>query len=262
MISVENDPNEIAKIEKAISSNVEMCARTYSTAFYVVGENGFFCLMGSGTFVNLNGKKHILTASHVADELEKHNDIGITISGNGRYFRLETKYLCFKKWKSDRYESNSPDLAAIELPGGKVAEIEARGKSFYNLDSRITQKDYGGMWAINGWPEESAKYKTIDELKSTIGLCRIALTINPRFQNCDGYNLAIFKLRGGRDELGLSSYGGISGAGCWNFTVQEQKGVYSAVDITLEAVVFYQLEDLGNIREVVAHNINSASFLR
>jgi hypothetical protein len=84
VITVENDPEEIAKIEAAISSDVEMYARTYATAFYVAGENSYFCLMGSGTFVNLNGEKHILTASHVADELEKHTDVGITIYGNGK----------------------------------------------------------------------------------------------------------------------------------------------------------------------------------
>jgi hypothetical protein len=142
-----------------------------------------------------------------------------------------------------------------------VAEIEARGNAFYNLDSRAAKENYGGMWAINGWPAETAKYQKKEELNTTAALCRITLSVSPRFQNYDGYSLTFLKLRGGSDELGLSSYGGISGSGCWNFTVQERQGVYSAVDITLEAVVFYQLEDQGNLREVVAHNINSVSFL-
>ena len=251
---------KIKKAELEAGSEILEKVRYFSTVFYIPNEDtGFFVTLGSGTFVRFGSEKYVLTASHVIDEIRKLDLIGISIGGNGKFYRLETKYLDFKQLKGDRYTEEGPDIGLMRLPSIYTGQVEASGKIFYEISKEKTlEQEYGnefGFWAIAGWPEERIENQ-IGKESITKAVCQINLTLDPQLGGREN-DLLSLKLPGASEEHGLKTHGGMSGGGCWHAILGISGGKYYLHDISLRGVVFYEFVNTDAASVLIAHEKNA-----
>jgi hypothetical protein len=132
----------------------------------------------SGTLAEIGGHKGIITARHVWGEAKEHQLL-LVLVGQGNY-AFERKYLYGiapepKTVLGEFDDVQVPDIAFIQLPFSYVSELEAKGKTFFNVDKRIQAGSYlpeagEGYWTIFGNPNEwleTAKKKVISFIYGT-----------------------------------------------------------------------------------------------
>ena len=120
-------------------------------------------LLGSGTFVEINGVYGILTAHHVIEVLLKcGEEIGLILSPNLPTLhspKIRSKFFTPVKVARGKVASEGPDLGVVVLPSVTLGSIKAL-KSFYNLGLRCDQVlrnppgNDMGIWFLCGFIDE------------------------------------------------------------------------------------------------------------
>ncbi|MCR6654683.1 MAG: hypothetical protein NVV63_02480 [Opitutus sp.] len=209
-------------------------------------------LVGSGTFVRVNGRSGILTAAHVWDHLyenrEKNREITLLVARGFHSFsvpvNLCTPHLSIER-KTDEW---GPDIQFIELPPHKASQIAAT-KSFAEI-SALADKRFAtassdvGFGCIMGFPAEQSK-------RTDYGPDKVALELRGGFLS----GIENETVRGEFDYVETlatpdvtdqpKSFGGVSGAGLWRVTLRLKKGrpigeAEIDPDFALAGVAFYE----------------------
>ncbi len=235
--------------------------QNFSTSiFYTNKDETIFQHCGSGTFIQQDSCKFILTAAHVAEEIEKHDYFGFAVLQKVHLAKYETRYFEFKYLRSTSYSEKGPDLALIKIPSKYLGAIEAV-KSFVDTKSHKTLSEderFGeekGLWAIVGFPDESTtEYQTE---KSLVKGLHGAIMLVPldKYISEDPLDYLHISLDG--TQKGLSSYGGMSGGGAWHVIVSKRDGEMHLEHIILKGVIYYQLPEMHNERTIICHGKNT-----
>lgn len=239
--------------------------RSYFTAF--VSDRR---LIGSGTFVRLNGVRGILTARHVWDAVKRFSKenphIGILISEKSHMHTIHIDYLLQSVDLPRKTESFGPDIEFIRLPSANLGTIAAI-KSFYNLDFKRSEKleaakSRYGVCIVMGAPAEKTIHHPENsnrEVRTTIYVSGMILQrSSPIKKNgFDYWDLRTLSTEGGKVE----SFGGVSGGGIWRAELAKKPGsVFGSAKIkrlTLAGVAFYQSRLRHGYRKLRAHGPES-----
>lgn len=206
---------------------------------------------GSGTLVQVDGRRAVLTADHVAEQLEKADRVSLLIDWSGGLRRcvFERPHLSFARLARGADDGEGPDLALIFLPiaDEAVSSLVAH-KSFYNLDHRIATigSEFPGLeygfWFPCGVPAEGSRdlgpMRGFTNVRGTWGLCAIAG--RPTELQRDGFDYLDLRIpESGKDVP--SSLGGMSGAGLWQVRLRQRPdGAIYVQDYFLAGVAFYE----------------------
>ena len=217
---------------------------SYSTPLIKVtpknGRNENAILIGSGTFVTIQGVHGILTAYHVAHQLEIGCLLGLILIPKEHRNTTEFQHLEIVDIAKGANDADGPDLSFIVLPSTKVSEIKPY-KHFIDfvVDREILlykpPEIHDGIWFLCGALGEKTK-----EEKSTRGLSQVlsvegtcsALGVD-RFYTQDGFDYVEADIEYGKGLDIRSTFGGMSGGGLWQVTFKKNSNE------TLEAVRFF-----------------------
>jgi hypothetical protein len=204
--------------------------------------------IGSGTFIAIGNVYGILTAQHVARELDGDCALGLALLKHEHIHLIERQYLDVIHVASAIVPADGPDLAFIVLPAPNVSAIKAV-KSFYNLSaekeqvlSRPLPLDWG-IWFLCGAPgEKTAKEESAiayDGVFSFGGMC-YAAGADREFQK-DGFDYIELGVEY-KDGADLpSTFGGMSGGGLWQVPLrQAENGMLEPSTLLLSGVIFYE----------------------
>ena len=222
-------------------------------------------LIGSGTFVYIEGVHGILTAQHVSALISDSCDIGLTLSASEQKHTIDSKYLKIIEVAKPLNPSEGPDISFIVLPPSDLGTIKAF-KSFHNL----TQKRKAilnkfpeislGIWFICGIPDEATRIenseKGFDYLKAFHGFCGAAGVARPTVRG--DYDYLEVDVQCGESSEGPVSYGGVRGGGLWQITlIQDKNGAIQPKDYILSGLAFYQSDLKNEARFIRCHGRHS-----
>jgi len=115
--------------------------------------------IGSGTLIDIEGHKGILTARHVIHCLKDSEKIGLNLSPKLHSYEIEKRYVEIINVQGDSIESKNLDLSVIIIPDNLLGSLRAY-KSFFNISIKrndILQNGViinDGIWALCGFPGE------------------------------------------------------------------------------------------------------------
>lgn len=219
---------------------------------------------GSGTLVDVNGQKCILTAAHVIEDLRAHKgNVGIVrFLPNPRRLqtlRLNMDHIRIESVGKAPFGPRGPDIARLILPYDTAAEFAATN-SFYNLSSRSGAEVPIGPFfeCIAGVVHERTRDVGQPMIKNA--KCKMFEasfepgTTEPLDANCD-YDLLRFKPQVDTGYTPPESYEGVSGAALWRVycDLDEHKELTAIRERWLHGVAFYQSPEIQGARTISCH---------
>jgi hypothetical protein len=225
-------------------------------------------LMGSGTFVSIQGSYGILTAHHVTELLENGDSLGLILIPNAHRIIIDFQYFQVIKIVRGSVESEGPDLSFISLPVSKASEIKPY-KTFYNLsaDREMMLKDppdvRDGIWYICGIPNErtsdAGPELGFEEVISFEGIC--GATGVDREYSYGGYDYIEVGVEYAQGLDVPHTFGGVSGGGLWQVPFRKlPDGTFEPVNYYLSGVIFYQSDLIDGKRFIRCHGRKSIYF--
>ncbi len=219
---------------------------------------------GSGTLVRLpGGRRGILTAAHVVDEVRKNNPVGIqhfTVEGAHGQMKVtfhESDYFVASGWGKGK---DVPDLGFIRLCAPEIASLEARGCLFYDLEKpRPVTDDYRAGRSANyvvGVVGESMRQSISEFSNGPIfsSTLLFLLSVNGLLHTDEHLTLTQQIPIHGEGNLPPNSYAGMSGGGLWMVSWGERCGE-TQLDRKLLGVVFQERpDDEGNL-SLIGHGL-------
>ncbi len=201
----------------------------------------------SGTLAQINGYKGIITARHVWDKAKKHQFL-LTLIGRGNY-AFDTRYLTPMIPEAvgmlREFEVSVPDIAFIRLSEKDASDLEASGKTFFNIDKRINSKSYSidtnqGYWTVFGNPNEwlETGEKKVSSFVYGTGMSK-------QFEE-GGWDYYVMNLDIAANPDIPTDFSGMSGGGIWWTRWSCDEGLENFVvenpsrDIILVGVSFFQ----------------------
>ena len=185
-------------------------------------------LIGSGTFVEIEGTHHVLTAAHVWHETKDAEEIGFALTAYPSAFAIPRDAITVKTLWGHENPEWGPDLAILELPRPFVSTIRAH-KSFLNLtQQRATLAAHPlalvRCWAVTGMVGQFSEVQTrqaANIVEANIQARAFFSVIQQTYQR-DGYD---YFDAGAKVELpgAPSSFGGVSGGGLWEIGLSMTK---------------------------------------
>lgn len=184
-------------------------------------------LIGSGTLIDIDGKRYILTAAHVWHEAEGVDLLYLLLKKKPGRALVKIPHASISArtlWEEDSSEEWGPDVALLEIPPPQLATIEAY-KSFLNFRQQLADlsenppKIKDSVWLIYGVVGEFSQVGVGDEGRIDTKLVARAF-IGGVIQThaIDGFDYYDAGM-----ELWLpgipASHGGVSGGGLWQVNV-------------------------------------------
>lgn len=222
--------------------------------------------IASGTLVQINGKKAILTASHVCHGLEdlKTNNLRLVYelkSGVSWNYNMTLNYdrLSIIIPAESEAPCKGPDIGLIylsEVEFGTVASVA----SFFNMDlyrddiANESAPPDDGFWMPKGLPQQSINQ--IDPFKTGIATQHYRTFLKESWEQdgFDYYDLEASLIWGPNANL-FNSNEGLSGGGLWHVKVHEtiagKPVILREKSFVLSGVMFYQkdpTDETGLIR--------------
>lgn len=220
---------------------------------------------GSGTLVDLDGTRCIVTADHVIDDLRHRDRVGLLIDwqGGSRRCIFEKGLLQYVRLPRGAAPEVGPDLGAIVLPqaGEGLATLMAH-KVFYNLGRRLAQFSAGypalsdGVWLPCGVLGEGSRRMPPERgfAQVTGHWAMVGLASAPAETWRDGFDYLDLHGRPGVDSDMPTSFGGASGGGLWQGLIAKHPdGRLSLRDVILSGVIFYQGDVVDGVRMLRSH---------
>lgn len=192
------------------------------------GESG-----GSGTLVTINDVRGILTAAHVAKNLQEHSgEVGIVrfLSSPTLLQSLKLPMDCVRTVRLEKlpWTCTGPDLAFLTLPPSTESSLTATN-NFYDLGSKpadvLASEFPAGKYfsCIAGVVHErTTEVSVFDRSANTRlfeALCEPGNVSNLTTEG--GFDLLDFDAKPYDDHLGPTSYEGVSGAALWRVYCDE-----------------------------------------
>lgn len=240
-----NAANIPPDLQKKIGQGIE----AYSITPLLDGE-----VSGSGTLVTVDGAHGILTAGHVVRNWQnsKSKDkppkrLGI-VPYHGASTLVEEPLEHFDGFAIDPGNSDAfgPDLAFVRIPSPSsfLSGLIAK-KSFFDLSGPSVKNRLVGITrktplAFCGIVAE----KTERLGRNTILNQYVIFGTEPELFERDGFDYMDLRSRRSLEPGTPSSFGGMSGAGLWRFSIARlPKSEMKPFDFQLAGVAFYQLAD-------------------
>jgi hypothetical protein len=223
-------------------------------------------LIGSGTFVEFEGVFAILTAHHVAKEIDLASSVGLVLVEQEHRSEIRSQFLEIIEIARGADESKGPDLALIRLPPAKASEIRAF-KQFFKLaqyrEGMLERRPdpHQGVWFLCGIPDaltkDEASESGFGRVRSYHGLCGAT---GPRREFTEGrfdfIDLDVEYPSAAGDVP--QDLGGLSGGGVWFVPLRRQEsGELHPADYVLAGVIFYQSPIVDGRRFMRCHGPRS-----
>lgn len=222
---------------------------------------------GSGTLVDIDGNKGILTASHVIDALKRLSDPGIvrfpTNSLNRQSLRFNFEHCRVAEIKGPTYTEQGPDIAFLRLPPDTLAALGATS-SFLNLSARSQEfqvepsafVDSGAAFfaatgVVEEWTEDLDPKRPKQKVVGFNAVCAVGqMAVDRHDLPCD-----IVKLKPTFDEelQEPGSFGGVSGGGIWKFQCDPSREGTPIIKHVLSGVTFFETEHTASGRCLIDH---------
>ncbi|TAK06472.1 hypothetical protein EPO44_05370 [bacterium] len=245
------DELPISEVPERLIESVGHVLYDYSLGFVRIedtpdGEDAV--LVGSGTLITLQNKYAVLTAHHVVKALPRKDRLGLILSSKLNATTVPVGGLHYLEIARGSVDSEGPDLGAVVLPSPIVGSLTAK-KSFYNLDLRREQllnrkpEINNGVWFVYGFVEEwTVEEKGVGGYERAKGFNALAGMggVNSSY-TVGNYDYFIFPVSyGGRSEA-PRNFGGMSGGGLWQVTLEKDShGELTRQTPLLSGIVFYQ----------------------
>lgn len=222
-------------------------------------------LIGSGTFVSIEGTYGILTAHHVAASLSSDCALGLILMEKLHRFVVDQNHFTICHLAVPVMPSTGPDLSFIRLHNRDIGTIRAY-KQFYNLSgarravlSNILPINHG-VWFIWGIPGEQTTIEPPENnfrhIMGLYGYCSAARATNERQSGEHDYIEIAAEYGKGLNVP--ASFGGYSGGGIWQVTYQEvENRRLNVIDVVFSGVTFYQSEIKDQLRFITCHGRRS-----
>jgi len=199
--------------------------------------------MGTRVLVLLGGRRCLLTADHVWDELigRGAEHFGMAVRDRGRRGQAVPTSLPAERHRG-RVEALGPDLALVQLPEIDAAvAVDSGDKVYYDLgiDRPAPPRP---CWLVLGAPGERVQARQEDqEWAMEVGL--FGATLEPQRAERDGFDYADIPAWHG--EAGRpQSFGGLSGSGLWRVGVEERDGAFAwEGSIALQGIAYFEIPD-------------------
>lgn len=226
-------------------------------AYYTIGflstETGES--LGSGTLVQIGGRRGIVTAAHVARALPERS-VGILRFVNRQF--LQSLRLDPINWRPTLFPATTgricPDLAFLELPHPDASTLSATN-SFTPLPASDAP-NLPALYAIAGTINE-ATVRTVEPRWQRLGFTGLVAMISEmRSANYRSLDYRSCTASYGPEVTPPSSYAGVSGGGMWSVYLDlASRRVATA---SLCGVAFYQSQTAANgSRRIVCHGPRS-----
>lgn len=220
---------------------------------------------GSGTLVELDGIRCIVTADHVIEDIRHHDRVGLLIDWQGGVRRcvFEKIQLNYVSLPRGRSVDTGPDLGAILLPpvGDGLATLKAH-KVFYDLRRRIDRFTEGfipltdGVWLPCGVLAEDSRVLLPEGAFAAVTghWAMVGIAPTPVEAWRDGFDYLDLHGRPGVDPDMPTSFEGGSGGGLWHGLVNKYPdGRMEWREFILAGVMFYQSALEDGLRTLRSH---------
>ncbi len=224
-------------------------------------------LLGSGTLIDIEKRRGILTAHHVAELVMRADEdaIALIVANHPHRLCVRSSHLDHKVIGAPSSAKDwRPDLSFLGIGDQKLLGTLASKKSFVHLDKR-SEEDFLAYprreqywWFVAGFPAEFSHREMADQrwnvLTRSNGLIGQATFLHHSQQERFDY----LRLRLHAPANGFpSDYGGVSGGGIWMVPLQmnpdEGPNTAKAKELFLAGVCCCQGEALPDGREVEGH---------
>jgi hypothetical protein len=204
-------------------------------------------LIGSGTFVSIDGVDGILTAHHVARQLDMGSSLGVICVPEEHRKDIQFDLIEVIEVARGSVESEGPDLSFIKLPRAFVSEIRAY-KQFFNMSLHRERTLNGpmarhdGIWFICGIPDElTTEEKSQRESGQAKFFHSICGMVAPNKEySIKEYDYIEADIDGNAPQI-VSTFGGVSGGGLWQVPLRRNPdGNIEPSDYILSGVAFYE----------------------
>ncbi|RWN52716.1 hypothetical protein [Mesorhizobium sp.] len=205
-------------------------------------------LLGSGTLVQVLGKRAILTAHHVLEVLPKSGELGLVLSSNAGAPTVSVEALKYLQIDRGLSDEAGPDLGAIVLPPIVPSSLAAK-KSFLNLTVRRERMLNGppaadnGLWCLCGLQsaltEDSKPAFGFTRVKRFRGFCPVGgVEVAPPVEMHDYFT---FPIPHGKGSPLPDRIGGTSGGGLWQCLLSRAPdGSLEVSECLFSGLAFYQ----------------------
>jgi hypothetical protein len=243
---------KFGEIPQTIVNEVLECLIPFSAPITVIVRQREL-LLGSGTFVEFDGRHFIFTAAHVWEDLKKYGHIGITVraiaSPSVKICMRDLKPIVVSKRINDEW---GPDLAFLELSDQDAGHLNIH-KHFWNLGntyglkSDSMQEIGNAAWVIVGSPDEGIQNignSLFWQMRASVCPAE-RLHIHSQFDYVDlGIDTTI--------KSALRTYVGMSGSGLWRVRIIRQAGQLTWLpnELSLEGVAFWE-ELVGDGHKII-----------
>jgi hypothetical protein len=220
---------------------------------------------GTGTLVHMDGRRCIVTADHVIEDIRHRDRVGLLVDwqGGSRRCMFEQRALDYVRLSRGPTPDAGPDLGAILLPrAGDGVDTLLANKVFYDLGKRVARfaGEYpslcDGVWLPCGVLAEGSRSLPAERGFSVVtghwGMVGVALA--PKETWCDGFDYLDVRGRPGEDPDMPNSFGGASGGGLWQGLINQQPdGRLEWRELILSGVIFYQSDVECGFRTLRSH---------
>lgn len=251
---------KFGEIPQTIANEILECLNAFSAPITVIVRQQEL-LLGSGTFVEFDGRHFIFTATHVWEDLKNYGHIGITVraiaSPSVKICTRDLEPIVVSKRINDEW---GPDLAFLELSDPDAENLKTH-KHFWNLGetsglkSDSLQEIGNAAWVIVGSPDEGIQNIGNSHFwQMRASVCPAErLHIHSQFDYVDlGIDTTI--------KGALHTHVGMSGSGLWRVRIirnQAGKLTWLPKELTLEGVAFWEGPIVGGHKIIRCHGRKS-----
>lgn len=214
----------VADIPQSILDRVEDGLRHYFVPVLALSEQAAepsLKLVGSGTLVEINGLRGILTAAHVWEATRRAANIHLPLTMGRSSFAIPRDLISPRTLRDANEPEWGPDLALLEISQPYLSTIAAH-KSFLNLSQQERRlpdhppKIEKGLWVVMGMVEE---FSDVDarSAEMTVGAhvqCRAFFSLIQETHDRQGFDYLDVSAKLELPDV-PSSFGGVSGGGLW-----------------------------------------------
>lgn len=222
--------------------------------------------IGSGTLLRIGNRYGILTAYHVAKELDGASHLGLDILDSPSSFIIDKDYIQIITIAKPVSESAGPDLAFIVLTRNDAETIKASTTFFHSIDRDLSERGNNeaigntGVWFLCGVPEEkTAESGAWSHYQKVYAFQHYTFPgiIDSPFTDGE-YDFVEMEINYSQYENPPVNFGGMSGGGLWQVTIEQlADGEIKPLSFHLSGVIFYQSDFIDGKRRIRCHFRNS-----
>jgi hypothetical protein len=222
-------------------------------------------LLGSGTLVEVNGCRGLVTAQHVVSKISDSSWIGLTLKRTEDDYKIRRKDLKISYVEPHLGSESTPDLAFIMLKDEHAAQIGEEKRFCPLLDQRdqytsnLPDTEYGPWVACGAISERTSLEDSVGDFAAVASVqlfCGFSGFDGEYLQNGFDY----YEIEAGTSSTNSlpASYSGMSGGGLWQVPVKvDMEGAYTPSRYLLAGVVVRQTRISDQSMRIRSHGRRS-----